>query len=986
MLLLILGVLCCTSVQAQQNNTFSSIKEQFVNPPKEYRPAPFFVWNNKVTKPEIDLMMQDFKDKGFGGVFVHARPGLITEYLSDEWFDLFEYTLNKGKELNLNVWIYDENSYPSGFAGGHVPNEMPESYNQGVGLKMNKDGTFEKTYPEKTPFFGGYSYVDLLLPGVTEKFIDITMKGYEKKAKNDFGKFVPGVFFDEPYTRAYGGIRWTPDLFEQFQKQWGYDLEKNLPSLFEEVGDWKRIRHNYQKTILRLFIERWAKPYYNYAEKQNLILTGHYWEHIWPNVERCADNMAMYAWMQMPGIDMLFNEFDDKSPNAQFGNVRALKELSSAANQTGRKRKLSETYGGAGWEETFFDFKRLGDWEFALGVNFMNQHLSHISLEGARKYDYPTSFSYHEPWWKYYKSQNDYFGRLSLALSSGVQENSILIIEPTTSVWMYYHYTQPSQRNAEIAQSFQSFVTRLEKAQAEYDLGSEDIIKDRGTIKNKAFIVGNATYKTVVIPPDCENLDKETTELLIRFIENGGKVLAYSIPERIDGNQNDKLSILFKQSSNVILLSQLTDSDISTHFSNETIRFGQIKGNDIYHHRRKLPDGNIVFICNSSTTENALGEFTVSGKDAIELDLNTGNLYDYPDKEENSNVMMSFNLPPAGSKLFFISDKKMTGMKARKTPVYTDEITPSSILQVKRLNENVLNIDFCDLTVSDTFYKDINVLSASDTVFKKHGFPKGNPWNFAVQYKTEILDKGKYDSGGFIATYKFNIEDAFDYSNIKAVVERPELWKVLINGTEVKPSKDWWLDRSFAVFNIGNLLRKGENTLSLVVAPMNVLAEIEPVYILGNFSVLPADKGFTIHQAQNPVIGTWKQQGMPFYFGQVSYSQTYDIKNPSGNYVVELENPAGTIYEVLVNEHSVGTIISPPFQLDVTSFLKKGENKIDIVVTGSLKNLLGPHHNNHPLNSIRPFYWQGVKTYSSGKDYQQLDYGLFEKFKLMHGL
>ena len=79
--------------------------------------------------------MEKFKEAGIGGVFVHPRPGLITEYLSEEWFELFDYTVQKGKELGMNVWIYDENSYPSGFAGGHVPAEMPESWNQGTGLK-----------------------------------------------------------------------------------------------------------------------------------------------------------------------------------------------------------------------------------------------------------------------------------------------------------------------------------------------------------------------------------------------------------------------------------------------------------------------------------------------------------------------------------------------------------------------------------------------------------------------------------------------------------------------------------------------------------------------------------------------------------------------------------------------------------------------------------------------------------------------------------
>ena len=55
----------------------------------------------------------------------------------------------------------------------------------------------------------------------------------------------------------------------------------------------------------------------------------------------------------------------------------------------------------------FTDMKRNGDWEYALGVNLMNQHLTYFTLAGARKYDYPPTFDYHEPWWNDYKYIND---------------------------------------------------------------------------------------------------------------------------------------------------------------------------------------------------------------------------------------------------------------------------------------------------------------------------------------------------------------------------------------------------------------------------------------------------------------------------------------------------------------------------------------------------------------------------------------------------
>jgi len=44
---------------------------------------------------------------------------------------------------------------------------------------------------------------------------------------------------------------------------------------------------------------------------------------------------------------------------------------------------MSETYGAGGWDLRFFDQKRIADWEFALGVNFINPHLSYMTIMGG---------------------------------------------------------------------------------------------------------------------------------------------------------------------------------------------------------------------------------------------------------------------------------------------------------------------------------------------------------------------------------------------------------------------------------------------------------------------------------------------------------------------------------------------------------------------------------------------------------------------------
>src|SRR5690625_3671530 len=84
--------------------------ELFSSPTPTYKPAPLWVWNDLMDKQQIYHQLKELKQQGFGGVFIHPRPGLITEYLSNEWFEHWSYALEIAKEMNLKIYIYDENS------------------------------------------------------------------------------------------------------------------------------------------------------------------------------------------------------------------------------------------------------------------------------------------------------------------------------------------------------------------------------------------------------------------------------------------------------------------------------------------------------------------------------------------------------------------------------------------------------------------------------------------------------------------------------------------------------------------------------------------------------------------------------------------------------------------------------------------------------------------------------------------------------------
>jgi hypothetical protein len=295
-----------------------------------------------------------------------------------------------------------------------------------------------------------------------------------------------------------------------------------------------------------------------------------------------------------------------------------------------------------------------------------------------------------------------------------------------------------------------------------------------------------------------------------------------------------------------------------------------------------------------------------------------------------------------------------------------------------------LTIDFCDLKLGTANYTGLHVFDASDKAFKFHDFKDGNPWNTSVQYKNSIVSRDTFTTGGFTASYKFVVSEAFDMSGIKAAVERPHLYEISINGQVVTPEAGkWWLDRETGICQIGNYVKKGENTLSLKVSPMKIMAEIEPVYILGNFRVTPAAKGWEIvSPSETFTLGSWKAQGWPFYPGIVSYQKTWQITDIEAKYSVFLDEWKGIVSEVKVNGQSAGLISCEPYSLDVSGLIKPGANTIEVKVVGSNKNLLGPFHNHPEPGLVSPDHFRNVKTQPSGNGYEQFDYGLMTDFEL----
>ena len=107
----------------KKNTTPRLEQDLFKNPTAEYRGTPFWAWNCKLTQEELDWQLEVFKKMGFGGAHMHVRTGLTTPYLSDEFMSLIKGCVNKAKSEKMLAWLYDEDRWPSGAAGGMVTKE-----------------------------------------------------------------------------------------------------------------------------------------------------------------------------------------------------------------------------------------------------------------------------------------------------------------------------------------------------------------------------------------------------------------------------------------------------------------------------------------------------------------------------------------------------------------------------------------------------------------------------------------------------------------------------------------------------------------------------------------------------------------------------------------------------------------------------------------------------------------------------------------------
>ncbi|HKD78020.1 MAG TPA: hypothetical protein VKB76_21105, partial [Ktedonobacterales bacterium] len=103
-----------------QSQTETLDLDVFRQPPASYRGVPFWAWNNRLDPAQLLRQMHTFHEMGMGGFLMHARTGLATPYLGDEFMAIVRQCVDAARSQGLSAWVYDEDRWPSGAAGGLV--------------------------------------------------------------------------------------------------------------------------------------------------------------------------------------------------------------------------------------------------------------------------------------------------------------------------------------------------------------------------------------------------------------------------------------------------------------------------------------------------------------------------------------------------------------------------------------------------------------------------------------------------------------------------------------------------------------------------------------------------------------------------------------------------------------------------------------------------------------------------------------------------
>lgn len=1012
----------------KKNHTTRLADDLFCKPSAEYRGAPFWAWNCKLDQKELEWQLEVLKQMGFGGAHMHVRTGMATPYLSDEYMELIKACVQKAKSEDMLAWLYDEDRWPSGAAGGLVTREKryrerylkftPFIDNTETEKKLlacydieldeegyllswnvlgeNEPAKHEKWYAylqmrEEEAWYNNQTYVNTLDKAAMDRFIEITYESYNRTVSDEFDKTIPAIFTDEPQfylkstlkfatEKAKVILPWTDDLADTFAEKYdGEDLMANLPELVWDRADGQAsvIRYHYHDHVCERFVTAFADNCGAWCREHGLALTGHMMEE--PTLESqtkaLGEAMRSYRAFDLPGIDMLCARLE----------YTTAKQTQSAVHQFGREGMMSELYGVTNWDFDFRGHKLHGDWQAALGVTIRVPHLSWVSMAGEAKRDYPASISYQSPWWEKYSLVEDHFARVNTALTRGKPLVKVGVIHPIESYWLHWG---PSEQTAVIRNkmddNFKNLTEWLLFGGVDFDYISEsllpDLCKDAGT----PLKVGAMEYDIILVP-ECETLRSTTLERLEAFAKAGGNLIfAGDLPTLEDARPSNRGMELAERVTCIPLnrsaVLQVMEPVRMLEVRNQT---GELTENLLYQMRQDK-EGRWLYIAHGKEPYNKdisefqdlrirlKGQWKVTIYNTMSGEKNPA-LY----QVEKDWTDVKYRLYDYDSLLLWLeptSDCMVVSQKQDENTYEMNRVDIPFTVPYTLSEPNAVLLDQAEYALDDGAWQPREeILRLDDACRVQLGWQSRKcsvvqPWAIQEKAVTHTIH------------LRWRVQSKIACNGIQLAIEDAERLQLKWNGQHIDSTvTGWYVDKSIQTVALPELI-VGENVLEASI-PFGERTNVEWAYLLGDFGVEVNGRNVVIVPARAELaFGSITNQGFPFYGGNVTYH--IPVETSEGELRVRSSQYSGSLQTVRVDGKEEKPMVYPPYTVNFGS-VNAGKHTIDVTLFGNRRNGFGPIH----LTDLKET-WIGPEAWrSEGEkwcyDYRICDMGILTTPEMM---
>jgi hypothetical protein len=950
----------------------------FRRPTAEYRGTPFWSWNAKLDVEQLLRQIEQLKAMGFGGFHMHARTGLATEYLGDEFMAAVVACTKKAAKERMLAWLYDEDRWPSGFAGGLVTRDPehrakhllwtltpyrglvdPACQDERAAGTRSENGVLLARYEvvlekgrlahyrrlrdgEKTSkkararvwyaylessqpssWFNHQTYVDTFSKAAIERFIETTHERYASAVGKLFGKVVPAIFTDEP----------------QFPKKTTFmKATDERDVIMPFTGDFVE---TYKATYRQDLLEHLPEIFWNLTRDAVSLVRYRYHDH---TAERFASAYGdtLGAWCDAHGIALTGHMLGE--PNL-YSQTRAVgeamrplrsfqlpgidmlcdrheyttaKQAQSVAHQFDRPGVMSELYGVTNWDFDFVGHKAQGDWQAALGVTVRVPHLAWVSMAGESKRDYPAAIGYQSPWFREYPLIEDHFARVNTVMTRGKPLVRVGVIHPVESYWLSWgpvEHVQPEWEERE--RQFGEIVEWLLFGLIDFDFISEGILAgQKGASSNGIahFAVGAMKYD-VVVAPNLRTIRGSTLKRLEQFVRAGGTVIfAGDVPTLVDAKRSRAPGRLAKRAQ-VVPFSRTRILAALEPFREIEIRHEDGSPADsILHQIRVEGKQRHLFLCN---TDRERGRHKTSIRLRGKWSTTMLETMTGESSVIASQVEGGATVIPWN---FAAHAHLLLTLRSGRALREVNAAVPTA---AKR--DVGMVADPVPITLTEP-----NVLLLDQAQWRLDE-GEWEPLEEILRLDNLAREKLKlHMRAGRIAQpwtdrepapvvgqlqLRFVIRSEVVVNEPLLALENAEQTEIQLDGKGVGSQiSGRWVDEAIKTVKLPSF-KAGEHEL-IVTIPFTRKTDVEWCYLLGDFGVRVAGRHATITApARELSFGDWTHQGLPFYAGNVTYHCT--IEGSGAETVVQTPKFRNPLLSVELDGSPAGKIAFAPFEVSL---------------------------------------------------------------------